>query len=464
MTFFKNPTQIILANLSNRLSIGVLVIFCITSILSSNANAEQINDLKYSFDADKGFNLYFDDYAKLKIGTDIECGPVRDGSLYASFGLEGQILHCSKVVFNFDGRVESDNGNEWLFKLDVAPLYNSIESRNAETIIYEKDSQGHDINGNNFYNDWYKNLGSRVYYLGKVPLIETYLGYKIGDHIFKFGRMKGPVGIDDSEVFWGDDGKFAPMGHWLTRDLLSGASYSTKYSMVEGEIGIYSGGNPAKGYSNYLNKIESPNLKSNNTPTAAAKLKLHYGDLLPEDFGGYIYGSYLFSTTGSTWVDELKDGKRNSSTGAYGVVFDKFFDNNFINKLRIFGQYNHYDSGLRMKSAQNDRSKKFRDIIQSGFFVGSEINMLDDKLSIGAAYEKFDRFDFNLHQKFNYSESNPYKNAKQFSRIYSIKYHFNPAVSVSGSYHILKNPALFASDILDTRKTDKVKISLNVNF
>lgn len=121
--------------------------------------------------------------------------------------------------------------------------------------------------------------------------------------------------------------------------------------------------------------------------------------------------------------------------------------------------------GLKSKSLQNDGHLRFRDITQSGFFVGTELNILAEQLSIGAAYEIFDRFDYNLYEKANYVySSSPYAKAKQFSRIYSLKYKFNSAVSIVAAYHNLSNPALNHSDILDTFKTGRTKLTMNVQF
>ena len=304
-----------------------------------------------------------------------------------------------------------------------------------------------------------------------MPLIESYVAYKNAKHKIKFGRMKSPVGLEEQEVFWGDDGKFGPMGHWLTRDLLSGISYGYADDVIATEIGVYSGSNPMKGYSNYLDRVESSNIKSNNTPTIAGKVTVNYSSVLPESFRGSVYLSHISNTTGSTWYDDhindgqLNDGKRSADATAIGVIFDKYFDNRLLSKLRLFGQYNKYKSGLKSKSLQNDGHLRFREINQSGFFVGTELNILADQLSIGAAYEIFDRFDYNLYEKANYVySSSPYAKAKQFSRIYSLKYKFNSAVSIVAAYHNLSNPALNHSDILDTFKTGRTKLTMNVQF
>ena len=438
-----------------------LTIITISLIKVSTAN----NYINYDYTSKDGFNIYFDDIGRIKIGADAECGFVRDGALYASFGLEGQIYHCSKVIFNIDGAINSAiDDHKWLFKVDFAPLYNSIKTEIKDRIIYGKDGLGNEIDGNNRYFDWYKNLGTRTYYLGNVPLIESYIGYRMPNHFIKLGRVKNIVGLEDEEVFWRDDAKFAPMGHWLSRDLLSGAIYGFNYSFLELAAGVFSGSNPHKGYSNYLDKVESPNIKSNNTPSYSGRIKLKYKDLEKHNFSSYIYASYFSNVTGSTWDDGLQDGKRNASVGAFGGVLDVFFDNQYFNAVKLFGQYNYYLSGLKAGSSQNDGTKRFKNISQKGYFVGAELIMLDDNLSLGAAYENFDRFDYNIFEYFSFSDRKDLKNLKQKSKIFNIKYKINEIISVGAAYHIIDNPLLYVSNILDSKKTNRVKFSLYVNL
>lgn len=420
-------------------------------------------DINYTYSKDQGLYVNFDDLGKVKIGADVECGFVRDGALYASFGVEAQIFKCSKVVLSFDGITNNaEEAGNWFFKLDVAPLYESIKVEKKERKIYKKDSKGNDIDGNNHYVDWYKNLGSRLYYLGNIPLIEAYIGYKNTQHQIKLGRVKTIMGLADEEVFFGDDAKFAPMGHWLTRDLFSGIDYGFSHSLADINVALYSGGNPTKGYSYYLGGVETPNLKSNNTPSFAGKVKLKYSEFLGEDIDGYVFASYLSNMTGSTWDNETQDGKRNASVIAYGATFKFNTGNKYLNSIGFFGQYNQYISGLREKGSQNDGSKKFKDIKQSGYFIGTELKGFDDKISLGAAYEKIDRFDYNLFQYYNFADNNPFKNSKQTSLILQAKYNISSIVSLVMAYHKISNKALFASDILDTRKTNRMKIGLRV--
>lgn len=426
---------------------------------------DNIKNLTYSYSEKEGFVFYLRDIGKMKIGTEMECSFVRDGALYASFGLEAQIYHCSKVVFNFEGTFDSPiEDHSWIYKMDFAPLYQSIKAENKDIKIYKKDSKNNEIDGNNHYFDWYKNLGSRTYYVGNAPLIETYAGYQTAHHLIKFGRMKGIVGLDDKDVFWGDDAKFAPFGHWLSRDLLTGATYVFHHSFFEVKAAIFSGSNPAKGYANYLDRVESPNIKSNNTPSLSGRLQLNYNDLLAKNVDGFLYASYLSNFTGSTWDDGLKDGKRNNLVGAYGGVLNLTFDNLYINSVSFFGQYTHFTSGLRTKGSQNDKSKKFKNIFQKGYFVGLEIKSFDNKLSLGAAYEKFDRFDYNLFRYYLFADNNPYLNSIQKSVILNARYNINSIISVGTAYHRIDNPAPFVSNILDKKKMNKFKVSLYLNF
>lgn len=444
----------------------LLLLITITLSLTTRARAQETEkqNLQFTLSSDDGLSLYMGDKAKLNIGTDSECGLWRDGAEYASFGLEKQMSSCAKVVFNFDGHYQAKHeDHKWIFKFDHAPLYESIKKKVLKDIIYEKDTKGNDIEGNNSYVDWYKNLGSRVYYLGDIPIIEAYVGYKTPNHTIKAGRVKGIVGFEDNEVFWGDDGKFAPMQHWIARDLLSGIIYSFNKSALEVSVALLSGNNPIKGYAYYLDGIASPNIKGNTTPSTSARIKLNYTDLLEDKYDGFIYASYRRDITGSTWIDELGDGKRNDSVWAYGTTFEMKFNNEIFNSFKLFGQYTAYLSGLTENSSQNDGSAKFKDIMSKGYFVGAEVKLCD-KLSIGAVYEEFDRFDFNIYKYYSYSTNNPYYNKKQRSKILNIRYFFTPAFSINGSYHIIDNPALFVSNILDFRTDDRYKLSLRLEF
>ena len=184
----------------------------------------------------------------LKIGVDAEAGYYDNQAEYASFGLERQLFKFSKIVIP----VSIKHGH-FFGHIDFAPLYDSVKSVNEEdNITYSKDSQGHAINGNNPYFDWYKNLGTRLYYLGDVPIVEAYASYQFyNHHQISAGRFKNHVGLADDETPWGDDGMFSPMSYWLSRDLFSGISYLFYSDYVNAKASFLSGNNPMKGYANY---------------------------------------------------------------------------------------------------------------------------------------------------------------------------------------------------------------------
>lgn len=457
MRFVKFIYLIVLLSISNQ------ILAEDTSSKTNMGYESDFKNIKYNLSKDRGLILSLDNLT-VKVGTDIECGYVRDGALYASFGVEAQLYKCSKVVFNFTGDVAISEDSSYLFKIDSAPLYDSIRTEKNPVIIYGKDSQGRNIDGNNYFVDWYKNLGTRTYYLGKYPIIEGYVGYRKSGHTIKAGRMKTVIGFDDAEMFWGDDAKFAPIQHWLARDLFSGITYSYNYSAITATGAIYSGGNPTKGYSNYLNFVESPDLKSNNTPTFAGRIEYQYD--INTQYNGYLYASYLRNITGSTWVDDLKDGKRNGMIAAYGAVLNILYDNDYLNSLKIFAQYTDYVSGLKKESsqAQIPNNKQFKNIKQSGYFVGAESFLFNNKLNLAAAYEDFARFDYNIFAYHDFKLDNTMKNARHKSQIFQIKYFFNEALSVGVSYHKVHNVAKHISQILDNRKDNRFKLSLYINL
>ena len=229
----------------------------ITTIFFINAFA---NTIEYIPTDQDGINFKIDKIGTAKLSSEMEFGYISDRALYASFGLETQIFQFSKVVFSINGKSNNvGNSGNYIFKVDFAPIYNSIKTDNKREIIYDKDSQNRDIYGDNYYFDWYKNLGDRIYYTGDIPFIETYIGYESTNRKFLIGRLKSIIGIDDTEVFFKDDAKFSPMGYWLTKDLFSGISYTYNNQFLEISTSLYSGGNPTKGYSNYLGGIETPN-------------------------------------------------------------------------------------------------------------------------------------------------------------------------------------------------------------
>jgi hypothetical protein len=375
---------------SYKTAVQVITIILLTSLIAASSfGEEKINSYKIN---EKGIELTFNSNSKLNIGADVEFGLLRDGALYASFGLENQIFKFSKIVFNVAGNMPQTEDSSWFFKLDFAPIYDSIKVKStpsqaiANYGIYESG-----LDGSNLYVDWYKNLGSKIYYLGNTPIIEALLGYKIGRSAVKAGRIKTMISFEDKEMFWQDDGKFAPMSYWLSRDLLSGVSYEYEDSRILISAGVFSGGNPTKGYSNYLQMVENPNTKSNNTPILGGKIQLKLDNLFTSpNYSGYIFTSYLKNTTGSTWKNQIGDGKRSADVAAHGIMWKIKFNDFCINNLNLFAQYTQFISGLKPNSWQSSESnpKMFKNISQKGFFVGAQTFLMENKIYLDFPYNR----------------------------------------------------------------------------
>ena len=430
-------------------------------------------DASLSFAKNCGLRCQWASGAYLCLGIDAEAGTWHDDGVYASFGLEHQILRFSKIVFPFYGALSPNIwGHRWIFHIDFAPLYDAIRREDRVEIVYGYDRAGHPINGTNFYFDWYKNLGSRLYYLGSVPLIETYLGYETQDHTVKAGRLKNLVGLKDDEVFWGDDAKFAPMQHWLARDLLSGITYTYHAPWLSLSAGVFSGNNPMKGYGHYLAHVQSPKvgvqspqIKANNTPTLSASVRFYYERWLSKAMEGFFFCAFQSNKMGSTWVQGLEDGKRKASVSTLGGVWSWCFpEQRWIQKVHILGQCTRFISGLDPDSAQNNGHPRFKTLRQQGFFVSASMHILRC-LRVSGAYESFDRFDFLVYEKSLWGQ-NPLlpPDAKQKSVILNIRYAINSFAHLEGAYHIVKNPAPFVSDILDHKGDTRYKITLNIVF
>ena len=253
-----------------------------------------VSKRKDGFDLETaGLLLSFGDRGLVSFGIDSEVGMWDDQGLYASFGCERQLFRFSKVLLTAQGFYRMQrSGHAFVFKVDFAPLYDSIKRDLKEEKIYGQDSAGRDIDGATLYRDWYKNLGSRLYYLGSIPLVEAYAGYQTKQHRVRIGRQKNLSGFEDDEMPWGDDGKFAPIGQWLCRELLTGATYLYRLHGLDAGVGVFSGGHPMKAGGDYLGGVQSPNMKANNTPTFEGRLRFYYDTPLPKAMNGFLFASF----------------------------------------------------------------------------------------------------------------------------------------------------------------------------
>lgn len=408
-------------------------------------------------------SLILNQDTSIQIGVQAVCGYINNQALYASFGLEQQRFTCSKIVFPITVKHAKFFGH-----VDFAPLYDSIKSVTPSSIlIYGQDAEGRDIQGNNPYFDWYKNLGTRTYYLGSTPLIEAYVGYQLTPRNSAIvGRMKVQTGLPDASTPWGDDGMFSPYSYWLSRDLMTGLRYIYLGSHFSAYGAVLSGNNPMKGYANYLNHIQSPNLKANNDVNFAAGINLHFGN---PTLTTNLHLGALNDTMNSTWADPLQDGKRRNNVYAAGGKLSWKPATHW--QIDLFSQYTIYQSGLTTDSNQNvDHNPLFKNINQSGYFAGFTI--AHKAISFSYTYEQFDRFDYNvlyhwIKQQNEFSKGETLTNLEslqQSSNIINMNYQLNHFTRLGLNVMTINNPLEWVSSILDNRGDYRVSAQVLIDI
>lgn len=410
--------------------------------------------------------------AKVKVSYNMICGYYNNQAEYASFGVEQQLYKCSKIIIPVDMSYKRLFG-----RFTLAPLYDQIKAEfPGNKINYGPDSKGRPIQGNNPYFDWYKNLGTRVYYLGDYPILQAYLGVKLSSHQrFVAGRIINSTGLADEDTPWGDDGMFSPYAYWLSRDLLTGLRYRFINKYFSASASLLSGNNPMKGYANYLNHVQGPNLKANNTPSLAAKVIFNWGHFIAANNNSQIIIAAMDNTMSSTWAKDLGDngsqngdGKRRNSVYAAAWQVDYPFANNW--RFDWFGQYTLYLSGLTTNSSQYDpKNPYFKNITQQGVFTGIGVSYRLWKLYYTFSY--FDRFDYNVYQKwiddakdFQGKGLGALQDMQQYSHIINFSYQFNSYLGLQVDYQYIKNPVRWVSSILDNRPDYRFGAALQLHF
>ncbi|MCH9844528.1 MAG: hypothetical protein K0U39_03380 [Alphaproteobacteria bacterium] len=384
---------------------------------------------------------------------EMECGSFDDHALRATFGLEFQFFRCSKIILTAQNAL-TDN-NQWRYKFDWTPLYDSIRREdNGAEIIYGDDGDDtnnhpqyvaqHEAQGQTAYHDWYKNLGTRSYYLGDVPLIDAYIewGSLNQKNSIRIGRQRNFIALNSAQTIWQDDGKFAPYADWLVRDLYSGVAYGYHGDFFSGNIAMFSGNNPLKG-DWYLNGVVSPNVKANNTGTYALKWGI---DSETETRHLQLYLGAEANILGSTWANNLEDGKRNNHRQV--AVFSYRLGSE-DEHLTLLAQATKYISGLRQSSAQAsdptvENKTIFQDITQQGGYIGGYYQMR--KFHFGYIYEEIDRFDYHIFAADNYRFHR--QGLKQKSNLYYVGYKLTDNLAINFAYHNISNPAPEVSEII----------------
>ncbi len=436
-------------------------------------------------------NLYALDKVSDNINTELygsfECGMTNNRALYATSGYERQILTCTEAVIGLKGYVShnSNLSNNTSFVFEFAPIYNSIKMDSYEQIkkfTYENiDSPATGKNipiySGSEYVSWYKNQGSRMYYLEDYPVREMYLGVSFFDNNLKFslGRMRNLLSFDERDMIWQEDAWFAPIAFWISKDLYTGIKIGVKlFDNLNLNAAMYSGdGNPTKNWFYYMNNVGSPNKKSNNTPTVSFQVK--YDINFFEKLDNSVFFGLERGTQGSTWTDIKNEGKHNKNILVLGFDSKYIFNNDLLKSAKFYLQYTRFISGLRERQTYVN-SSLVKDITQKGIFFGFDIN-LKNKFVFGFTYEIFDRYDYMAHvysyggnkgkepnKEDDLGSLDKYKDSKQQSFIINIKYFINKNIYLNFAANFIDDPLNWVSEILPEKGSNRYKLTLNVRF
>jgi hypothetical protein len=413
-----------------------------------------------------------------------ECGTFDSRTLYASFGYERQISSCHEFIFisNMEYKnPESDSGTFYL-RSEFAPIYNSLVTKPRDTynkIIYKTITapNGDVVNIDGTVNfDWYKNIGDRIYNINSnFPFRQLYISWVSENraHLLKIGSQINNLSFSNDEMIWGDNSWFSPISYFFSKDLYSGFSYTfSGINNVSLVFEFLSGdGNTTKNNFYYSQNGNSSNLKSNNTPIIGFNISYNYGSLISDRVSGKIFAGTERTKVGSTFDEEIQEGKHNRNVTVIGLDFKYNFLSKYLSSIKLFGQYTFFESGLAESSSQNTGHSLFKDIMQEGFFVGLEFGLLNERfehLQIGLTYEKFDRYDYRAHF-YTYGPNSlgnldSFRNSKQESYIINMKYYIVNGISVNLGYHRIKNPLYWISNILSGKYDNLSKFTIFIEF
>lgn len=466
------------------------------------------------------FRVNVGDDVELNIYGDAEGGMTNNRALYATFGYERQIFTINHVLLGVDGRYNLPNSHGNLFfRAEFVPLYKSIKMvRNraadddkielTDKDVNEYKSSGLDlsgftdksdnkvkihrytysliksplgnvieIDGSSEYVNWYKNQGNRLYYTEDFPLKELYLGYQSENsrHRVIFGRRKNLLGFDESETIWQEDAWFAPLSHWLSKDLYTGMSYGYGIFGLTGEIAIFSGdGNPTKNGMYYIHNVGSANKKSNNTPTFDVNISYAF-EVEKWGLGGRLFVGGEIGVLGSIYDCAIEEGKHNRKLLVTGFRIVKNFDNNIFNALDFYFQYTEFVSGLRNAGGQRNHVT-YKNIRQNGFFTGINLTFFKNIFQFGFTYEIFKRYDYQAHVysvglptgnaalKEGKNSLDKYVDSYQQSFIINMKLFLLRNVYLNFAAHFLEDPLNWVSDALPSRGSNRYKVTLGVTF
>lgn len=362
----------------------------------------------------------------------------------ADITLSGDVI----VAFFSDMALYNSAGRERQAKIAQAMIGADIDHRSSGwgallELNLAVDEPKVDKN-NSVYTDYYKNIGSDLYYYGNLPLRNAYLRYRSNDrHTFRFGRMVNVYGLDtDTLPFWGRWG--SPHMLFLDKGINTGFAYGLTLGGFQLDAFAFTGQDrPDRGGNYYLKGLTDPQVDGNSYPGYEAKVSytIKAGSLRATSFA-----SYHHDRNGSA-PGTLYSGKHNDYRTAIGVDAQGVLP--IVNRVRwrLIGQRSVYEQGLSEKGGQGRATPlESRDIKRDGYFVTAGLGM--GRVSFYLTYEKLDRADVQVWDRIaNFDPSHPAMNATESRQIYQLSVRLTEHMETVVLYRKTENPFLSLSNI-----------------
>ncbi len=427
----------------------------------------------FSYNA-QSYEIQIKGNTSIKFSGEALGGYAFDEALYVTSGRERQIFRLNRAIIgadifnkeiNWGGNIEYNFLNDQL-KYELDSEEENTENRETGKTAKEQTP---------FY-DYYKNLGSDIYYYGNSNLSNAYLKYKKSFFEARFGRMKNFIGFDDEETPYHNLKNIAPLIYYKNKEIYTGVATLFKINnFLELNFAVLSGaGKPINDYNAYINsQATDANIKGNNTPIIEGKIAYNYNN--KKNFVIKTFISYHKTKVGSSnSIAETgaysAGGKFNDIRQAIGTRI--LFGNKETIRLDFLAEYAKYIEGLTEEGAQGRRDSPYSlNIKRDGFFVTAGLNFYK-KLSLYYTYEHIDRFDYNIWSSSDFANTDKnstyYRNRKDvhlINQIYQIDYNFNNYISSYFAYRKVKNPYRTASFITDSRgQDDKLMWGIKAKF
>lgn len=317
---------------------------------------------------------------------------------------------------------------------------------------------------NEGYRDYYKNLGTDLYYYGDSGLRNAYFRYRRDSghvtHEFRVGRMENVHGFDvDETPFWGRID--SPHLLFLDKGLLTGLSYSGFWKRLRFDTFWFMGQDrPDRGYNYYLRGQTDPQVKGNSWPGIEARLSYDTTPAAGLDVNAFISGHR--DKTGSA-PGALYSGKHNDNRAAIGL---KATWNRapLVDRLHFLGEYAWHEMGLTEEGVQGNASPgQSFDIERYGYFVTLGFGV--GRYDLYYTFEELDRADAQVWDLIaNFDENHPAMDEKERSHIVQLIVAFNEIFGMGIAYRKVENPFPELSAIDPDMGDDKILIYLRGRF